>query len=151
MRNVWTQKTQINAFYNWAPEVAQSLIRFGHSFSLWCQIFALQYGVCGMEYNSETIANCLWGSSNGKCTQCLATQKATSNITETALYRLLAQTSSIQAEKGANSCKVINWLERLEYQITVLFSAFLNVLLEECRLFSCKPNTIQDKLRSVSD
>lgn len=41
MRNVWTQKTQINAFYNWAPEVAQSVIRFGHSFSLWCWLHAL--------------------------------------------------------------------------------------------------------------
>ena len=33
--------------------------------------------------------------------QCLATQKVTSNINETALYRLFAQTSSIGAEKGA--------------------------------------------------
>ena len=41
MRNVWTQKTQINTFYNWAPEVAQSVIRFGHIFSLWCWLHAL--------------------------------------------------------------------------------------------------------------
>ena len=40
--------------------------------------------------------------------QCLATQKATSNINETVLHRLLAQTSSIGAENGAKRLSVIN-------------------------------------------
>ena len=33
--------------------------------------------------------------------QCLATQRATSNINETVLHRVFAQTSSIGAAKGA--------------------------------------------------